>query len=125
LNKAKEDGYAQTLFGRRRSASGLNSSNVAYRNATIREITNFPIQGSAADLMKLAMMKVDKIIQDEFRQNASMILQIHDELIFEYCRKRELEKFVKKVKDVMENIYPLNVPLKVEVMEGKNLEEVH
>jgi DNA polymerase-1 len=113
------------LFGRRRSASGLDSSNVAYRNATIREITNFPIQGSAADLMKLAMIKVDDIIQEEFKQNASMILQIHDELVFEYCGKRRVELFKKKIKDIMENIYPLKAPLKVEVMEGKNLEEAH
>ncbi|MBN2015401.1 DNA polymerase I [Candidatus Dojkabacteria bacterium] len=125
LSKCKDKGYAETIFGRRRMARGLVSLNRTVQGAATRELINFPIQGSAADMMKLAMVKVFEMIQKEFPKKARMLLQIHDELVFEY--KGELGKvgLKKKVKDIMENVYPLEVPLKVDIYEGKNLEEVH
>lgn len=125
LEKAQSKGFAVTIFGRRRSARDLDSSNMFARRAAIREIINFPIQGSAADMMKLAMVKIDDLIQTDFRGVAQMLLQIHDELVFEFKGKRGIKKFTLKVKKIMEEVYELEAPLKVDVYTGKNLEEVH
>lgn len=125
LESARRKGYAETIFGRQRVASGLKASNVSVKNASIRELINFPIQGSAADMMKLAMIRVDDLVQREFKDKAKMILQIHDELVFEFKGKRELKKFVKEVTEIMENVYRLKVSLKVDFYTGSNLEEVH
>jgi DNA polymerase-1 len=125
IAEARKRGFAETLFGRRRIATGLTASNTAYQRASIRELTNFPIQGSAADMMKLAMIRVAHLIDSEFSKYAKMILQVHDELNFEYKGKQKLSEFKQRVKEEMENVYPLKVPLKVEVFEGKNMYEIH
>lgn len=125
LKEAQKRGFAVTIFGRQRSASGLNLTNVAAHNAAIREIINFPIQGSAADMMKLAMVKVDELVQKEFEDKAKMVLQIHDELVFEFKGTKRLKEFKSKVEKFMEEVYDLKVPLKVDVYTGSNLEEVH
>jgi DNA polymerase-1 len=125
LAEARDKGYAVTMFGRRRSASGLDSSNAAYRRATKREVINFPIQGSAADMMKMAMIEVAKVIEKKYRDKAAMILQIHDELVFEYKGTKGIETFEKDIIKVMSNSCPIDVPVKVESCEGENLYEIH
>lgn len=125
IRKVRIKGFAETLFGRRRSVVGLDSANEFIQRAAVRELINFPIQGTAADMMKLAMIQIDKLIQSKFSSKAKMILQIHDELIFEFKGKEGIKEFKSSVKDLMEGVYPLNVPLKVDVYVGKNLGEVH
>jgi len=116
VDEAKKKGYVETIFGRRRNAKGLLSSNFQIRSATEREIINFPIQGTSADLMKAAMIGVDEYLGTLRGLNATMILQVHDELILEIDKKsiEKVRKLVKDLKDVMEGAMRLDVPLIVE-----------
>jgi DNA polymerase-1 len=111
---AREKGFATTLFGRRRSLPDINSSNAFTRAQAERYAVNTPLQGSQADLIKLAMIKIDQKLKNGF-----MILQIHDELIFEIPQS-EILNTESLVVDIMENIYPFKVPLTVNVSIGKN-----
>ncbi len=111
---AKEEGYVETMFGRRRPMPDIKSSNFAVRNAAERAAINMPLQGSAADLMKLAMVEVDKQLDDDCWQ----ILQIHDSILIE-CPKSKAEQLAAKVEEVMENIKPdLEVKLEVDTSIG-------
>jgi len=107
---AKELGYAKTLLGRRRNLSDLNASNYMVRTGAERMAMNTPLQGSAADIIKLAMLGVEKRLEN---MKSKMILQIHDELIID-ADNSELESVKKVLKDEMENAVKLSVPLTVD-----------
>ncbi|MCC7290115.1 hypothetical protein IT417_02620 [bacterium] len=92
-------------------------------NAAIREAVNMPIQGGEADIMRLAMVEIDEMIQKKYKDRAYMLLQIHDELIFE-VKEELVEEFSEKVKDIMKNVVKLNVPLEVNVSSGSNMSEL-
>ena len=113
LALAKKNGYVETLFGRRRYVPELNSPNFQLRAAGERMAVNHPIQGTAADLIKLAMIELDK------DSNVRMLLQVHDELIFE-VKKSEADALVKKVKKVMEGVMELRVPIIVHAGVGSS-----
>ncbi|MDO7712153.1 MAG: DNA polymerase, partial [Schleiferiaceae bacterium] len=113
----------EPLMRRRRYLSDLNSRNGAIRAHADRNAINAPIQGSAADIVKLAMLKVAKAL-DEGKFEAKLILQVHDELVFDAPRQ-ELEKLQSMVKTSMESAYQLKVPLIVDVGLGDNWLEAH
>lgn len=116
---AADQGYVETLMGRRRYFPGLkNQSNRNIRNREEREAINAPIQGTAADIMKLAMLRLPPAL-DKASLSARMLLQVHDEVVLE-CPRAELEKTARLVRDIMENAYQLNVPLRTEARFGKN-----
>ena len=119
---AREKGFVETEMGRRRYLPEINSSNLQLRNQAERMAVNMPIQGLAADIIKLAMLEADKLIQEKYPE-AKMILQIHDELLFEVPEKTA-EKFAQDVKVVMESVYGLSVPLVADVKIGDNWGEV-
>ena len=118
IDSAKKIGYVITLFNRKRVIEELNNTNYMIRQSGERMAINTPIQGTAADIIKMAMIKVYERFKNENIQS-KMILQIHDELIFD-VKKEELTKVQNIVKDTMENIIKLRVPLKVSVDTGTN-----
>jgi DNA polymerase-1 len=122
LDEARERGYVRTLLGRRRFMPDLRSKNYMLRAAAEREATNAPLQGSAADLMKLAMVRLDRRL-DTAGLDATMLLQIHDELIFEVAR-RDLDAVARVVKYEMEHAYELSVPLEATLKTGKSWYDV-
>jgi DNA polymerase-1 len=122
IEEGRENGYVSTLFGRRRYMPGLSSSNYMLRSAAEREATNAPLQGSAADLMKLAMVRVDRALQ-RVDIAAPMLLQIHDELIFEVPRA-QLHAAAHLVRGEMERAAQLSVPLEVTLKSGANWYDV-
>ena len=113
VEKAKEQGYVETLFHRRRYIPELSSNNYMVRQFGARAAMNTPIQGTAADIMKIAMIEVNKKLEEE-KLNAKLILQIHDELLIE-CEIEEKEEVKKILKESMENAVKLSIPLEVEV----------
>lgn len=115
--EASRDGYVSTLFGRRRYLRDFNSSSYQTREFAKRAAMNAPIQGTAADLIKIAMINVDKLLE-EGAYKTKMVLQIHDELIF-MVHKDEKELLMTKIKQVMENVKQIKVPLVVEGGCGK------
>lgn len=119
--KARETGKAVTIIGRERIIPEMNSRNPQIRAAAERLAINTPIQGTAADLIKLAMLKIDAILQAEQLQ-AYMVLQIHDELIFE-VPDEEIARLTQLVKNAMEKVIDLSVPLEVNIAIGKNWKE--
>ena len=123
LSDARENEFVKTLAGRLRYVYDINSSNRNIREATERAAINMPIQGTAADMIKIAMIRIHhKLIQEQLR--SIMILQIHDELLFE-VPEEELEKLKSIVVTEMENALPLDVPLKVDVGIGNSWYEAH
>jgi DNA polymerase-1 len=117
-NEAKELGYTETLFGRRRYIPELNSANGMIRAFGKRVAMNAPIQGTAADVMKLAMIKVyERLKKDE--PSARLVMQVHDELIVEAPDER-VEEVKKILREEMEGAVSLSVPLTVDVTSGKN-----
>jgi DNA polymerase-1 len=122
LEEGRERGYVATLLGRRRYMPDLRAKNYALRAAAEREATNAPLQGSASDLMKLAMVRLDRSTAAA-GFDAMMILQIHDELVFELPRA-QLEAFGRLVKHEMEHALELSVPIEVTLKAGSNLYEI-
>ena len=120
---AREHGYVQTVLGRRRYLRDITSRNQMVRSAAERNAVNAPIQGSAADIIKLAMINIHKKLQ-EGNYRTKMLLQVHDELVFDVYRP-ELEKVQNMVKHEMENAFKLDVPLEVELGVGENWLEAH
>lgn len=118
VQKAKEDGYVSTLFGRRRALPELKSSNYNIRSFGERVALNMPIQGTAADIIKLAMVNVHRRLKEEGLQ-ARLILQVHDELIAE-CPENEAERVRRLLVEEMENAVSLSVPLTAEAHIGRN-----
>ena len=117
LEFTKKEGYCETLFGRRRYLPELNATNFQMRAAAERMAVNHPIQGTAADLMKMAMIEVRNVLMKgdkKIKDNTKMILQVHDELILE-VKKEMAEQVSEIVKDVMEKVVVLRVPIKVGV----------
>ncbi|MGP1393707.1 MAG: DNA polymerase I [Candidatus Cryptobacteroides sp.] len=123
IETAREKGYVETLFGRRRYLPDLKSKNANVRSLAERNAVNAPIQGSAADIIKLAMIGVDKRI-NEAGLKSKMVLQIHDELVFDAIGT-EVEALKRLVTDEMENVVCLNIPLTVECNYGQNWLEAH
>ncbi len=118
---AEENGYTETMFGRKRPLLEINSSEVMKKKAAERMAINSPIQGSAADLLKLAMIKIYEEIKDS--SDIKMLIQVHDELIFE-VNKEKVDFYQKKIKNIMENIVKLDIPLVVEAYSGDNWGEM-
>ena len=123
VEEAREKGYVETLYGRRRELPELKSSNFNLRSFGERVALNMPIQGTAADIMKLAMVHVDERIRREGLA-ARLLLQVHDELIVE-CPTEEAEQVGRILKEEMENAASLSVPLTVEVNSGHSWGEAH
>ena len=121
---AKQYGYVETLFGRRLWTPEINGSNGMRRAAAERAAINGPMQGTAADLIKLAMIKIHDWILQNKNLKGLMIMQVHDELVFE-VPEEEIVIFKKTIKDLMENVAKLNVPLIVDIGEGNNWEQAH
>jgi DNA polymerase I len=120
LEKAKTEGYVETYFGRRRPTPDVNSSNFMVREGAKRAAANMPIQGTEADLMKMAMLKVD----EKLGELGEQVLQVHDSILVE-CPAENAEEVSKILKETMETIYPdLNIKLKVDVSVGKNWGEL-
>tara|TARA_R110000751_G_scaffold167232_2_gene273139 strand:- start:83 stop:1258 length:1176 start_codon:yes stop_codon:yes gene_type:complete len=120
---ARENGYVQTVLGRRRYLKDINGSNAIVRGAAERNAVNAPIQGSAADIIKIAMINIHKKLE-EGKYKSKMLLQVHDELVFDVY-KPELEELKTMIKTEMENAYKLSVPLDVELGIGNNWLEAH
>lgn len=118
---ARKQGYVETMLGRRRYLKDINSRNAVVRGHAERNAVNAPIQGSAADIIKLAMIKVEEALQN---YRTRMILQVHDELVFD-APKEELEEVRPLIERLMEGAHPTKVPLKVESGFGANWLEAH
>jgi len=118
ITKAEKQGFVTTLLGRRRYIPEINNKNQGIRQFAQRQAVNTPIQGSASDLIKLAMVQIHNQVSSR-NLKARMIIQIHDELLFD-APARELKELVGLVKDRMENVLELDVPIKVEIKKGKN-----
>jgi len=120
---ARTNGYVETIMGRRRYLPDINSKNYAVRGFAERNAINAPIQGSAADMIKIAMIHIQKEMkQQNFK--SKMILQVHDELVFD-AYPEELDKLKPLIQDKMINALPLNVPIEVNIGAGKNWLETH
>jgi DNA polymerase-1 len=120
---ARDNGYVTTVLGRRRYLKDINSQNAVVRGAAERNAVNAPIQGSAADIIKLAMIAIQSKLESE-NWKAKMLLQVHDELVFD-VPKEEVEALQKMVKNEMENAFLLDVPLVVDMGIGTNWLEAH
>jgi DNA polymerase-1 len=120
---ARNHGYVQTVLGRRRYLKDINSANAIVRGGAERNAVNAPIQGSAADIIKIAMINIYKKLCSE-NWKSKMLLQVHDELVFD-VHNSELEKIKPLIKHEMENAFKLDVPLEVEIGVGKNWLEAH
>ncbi len=120
---ARENGYVQTVLGRRRYLKDINSANMMVKSGAERNAVNAPIQGSAADIIKIAMINIHKKLTTE-NWKSKMLLQVHDELVFD-VHNSELEKIQPLIKYEMENAFKLDVPLVVEIGSGKNWLEAH
>ncbi len=120
---ARENGYVETISGRRRYLKDINSANAIVRGGAERNAVNAPIQGSAADIIKIAMINIHKKLKSENWQS-KMLLQVHDELVFD-VHNSELEKIQPMIKHEMESAFKMIVPLEVEIGLGKNWLEAH
>jgi DNA polymerase-1 len=121
LEFAREKGYVETLVGRRRPMPDIKSSNFMVRQAAERAAINMPIQGTEADLMKLAMIRADKVL-DKYA-DSRILLQIHDSILVE-CPAAQAEEVGKTLKRVMEGVYKLPVRLDVDITVGDNWGEL-
>lgn len=118
---ARQQGYVETMLGRRRYLKDINSRNAVVRGHAERNAVNAPIQGSAADIIKIAMIKIDTALKD---YKTRMLLQVHDELVFD-APKEELETVTPIITDLMQNAIETKVPLVVESGYGANWLEAH
>jgi DNA polymerase I len=123
IQTAKEKGYAETLLGRRRYIRDINSGNFTVRGFAERNAINAPIQGTAADMIKLAMIKVQAALKAENLQS-KMLLQVHDELVFD-ARKDEIDRLKALVEKAMKEALPLSIPIEVGIGTGNNWLEAH
>ena len=120
---AREHGYVKTVMGRRRYLKDINARNAMVRGGAERNAVNAPVQGSAADIIKVAMISIfDEMNKREMK--SQMLLQVHDELIFD-AQNDEVDELKTLIKDKMENAFKLNVPLDVEIGTGNNWLEAH
>ncbi|MCF6285812.1 MAG: DNA polymerase I [Candidatus Hydrogenedentes bacterium] len=121
MEQAKKLGYVTTLLNRRRYVPDINSGNANVRRAGERVAINTPVQGSAADIIKLAMIKLDEALHNT---DAQILLQVHDELVVG-TTETTVEDVARQMQDIMENTFTLNVPIKVDVGVGNNWAEIH
>jgi len=121
--EAFEKGYVQTMFGTTRNISGIRSQNRRARAAAAREAINMPIQGSEADIMKLVMRDIYSLIEKEYPKQSYILLQIHDEILFE-VKEGSVKEFSEKVKKIMLESVSLDVPLDVHISIGDSLSEL-
>jgi DNA polymerase I len=129
INACRKKGYVSNIFGRRIHLRGINDKNFSVRSFQERAAINAPIQGSAADIIRLAMIKIDKTIEEDKNFNAKMLLQIHDELIFE-CPDKNKEYIKKIIKESMTSVsksdhHMFSIPLEVSINSGYNWGEAH
>jgi DNA polymerase-1 len=123
IEKARKNGYVKTLFNRRRYLPDIEHGNNRIRSEAERMAINTPIQGTAADLIKKTMINIHGRLKEEGLET-KMLLQVHDELVFEVPEK-ELERVMPLIKEEMEGVYALRVPLKVDINKGRNWDEAH
>jgi DNA polymerase-1 len=121
--EAREKGYVQTMFGTTRNVSGLRSRNKRMSSVAGREAINMPIQGTEADIMKFVMIKLQGMIDIKYNRKAFMLLQIHDEILFE-VEESEIDEFREDAQDVMINVVKLDVPLKTHISIGNSWDEL-
>ena len=119
---AREHSYVETILGRRRYLKGIHSQNAIVRSAAERNAVNAPLQGSAADIIKKAMIEIQKELRNNYQ--TKMLLQVHDELVFE-TPEAEVEDVKKLIKDKMENVVQLQIPITVDIGVGDNWYEAH
>jgi len=129
IKSCRTKGYVNNIFGRRIHLRGINDKNFSVRSFQERAAINAPIQGSAADLIRLAMIKLDQSVETDKKFKAKMLLQIHDELIFE-CSKDDKIYVQKIIKDAMTSVsssdyHMFSIPLNVSINSGLNWEEAH
>jgi DNA polymerase-1 len=122
LEQARKEGFSETLFGRRRYLPDINTKGLLKRMAEGAAI-NTPIQGSAAEIIKLAMIGVDRLLQEK-KMQSRMILTVHDELVFDALKEEE-DELCEMVKNTMENVVGLEVPLMVEIGKGRTWLDAH
>jgi DNA polymerase-1 len=123
INFCRENGYVKTIMGRKRFIPDINSNNQTVVGFAERNAINAPIQGSAADMIKLAMINIHRRLMN-MQTGAKMILQVHDELLFD-VPKKELDNIQKIIKHEMEIAMPLKVPVVAEAGNGNNWLEAH
>lgn len=123
-HQASEQGYVETLSGRRLYLPKITSSRVNEKRGAERAAINAPMQGTAADIIKTAMIKMSEWIKAQPNGNIRMLMQVHDELVFE-VKEELVSEYSKSIKSIMENCYQLSVPLKVDVGIGNNWDEAH
>lgn len=119
LDQAHTQGYVETLFGRKRFLEEINASNMMIRKSAERMAINAPIQGSQADLIKLAMIEINTFIEKNYTGQLALLLQVHDELLFE-AKPEIITKVTPAIKKIMESVISLSVPIIVEAKQGKN-----
>jgi len=129
INSCRKNGFVNNIFGRRIHLRGINDKNFSVRSFQERAAINAPIQGSAADIIRLAMIKIDKLIEDNKKFKTKMLLQIHDELIFE-CLEKDQDFIKKTIKDSMTSVsssdhHMFSIPLEVSINSGYNWGEAH
>jgi DNA polymerase-1 len=129
INVCRKQGYVTNIFGRRIHLRGINDKNFSVRSFQERAAINAPIQGSAADIIRLAMIKIDKIFNEQNIYKSKMLLQIHDELIFE-CPKKDETKMKKIIQQAMVSVsvsdhHMFSIPLVVSINSGNNWGEAH
>lgn len=122
IHLAREQGYVETILGRRRYLNDINSRNAVVRGHAERNAVNAPIQGSAADIIKIAMIRIHQLLKENFETR--MLLQVHDELVFD-VPVHELETIQPVIKDAMESAVSMGIPLEVEIGAGQNWLEAH
>lgn len=120
IKNARESGFVETALGRRRYISGLRSDNRMVRAASEREAINMPIQGTSADIMRVAMVDIYEHMIEKYANNARLVLQIHDEFLIE-CKRFLTEKIASELKEIMVNAMTLRVPLECKVETGSSL----
>lgn len=123
INFARENGYVETILGRKRYLKDINSRNPIVRGASERNAVNAPVQGSAADIIKLAMIKIQNRIENN-NFKSKMLVQVHDELVFE-IHNDEMKEMKEIIQNEMENAYDITIPLKVDMGTGLNWFEAH
>ena len=121
IKEAKEKGYASTILGRRRYLKNINSRNFTVRKFEERVAVNMPIQGTAADMIKIAMINIHKYLEDK---KSKMVIQVHDELVFD-VKRSELEELKSEIKRLMESALEISVPVKVDIGIGENWLQAH